>query len=221
MAHHFALIKENNTIGQYRLKQWIRQNLNQVAEGINPDIQTSHEVRRQLINSGWQIRFADNEVYLIKPDELGHFEYANAYVSEIEEDEEIEDYVNEQAAKITFSLERDLQKAIRLNINMLESGLKIIDNGKERVTEAGRIDITAKDDKNRIVIIELKAIDAKPEVIAQTLSYMQAVQTEEKGEVRGIIVASDFSNRVKLAARQIENIKLVKYSFQFTYDLID
>jgi RecB family endonuclease NucS len=50
---------------------------------------------------------------------------------------------------------------------------------------------------------------------------MEAVQTEDKKEVRGIIVASDFADRVKLAARQIPNLKLIKYSIQFNFDSVE
>ena len=110
---------------------------------------------------------------------------------------------------------------MRQNINTLENGLVIIDNGRERNTEAGRIDITARDKQNNIVIIELKAVEAKPDVVAQILSYMEAVQNEDNLNVRGIIVACDFHNRVVLASRQIENIKLIKYSFQFNYNVIE
>ncbi len=50
-----------------------------------------------------------------------------------------------EAMETTFGLERDLQIALRSNIEQIEQGLKIIDEGKEQTTEAGRIDITAED----------------------------------------------------------------------------
>ena len=58
-----------------------------------------------------------------------------------------------------FSLERDLQDALRENIAQLEAGLQIVDGGREQVVDAGRIDITAMDAAGAIVIIELKAGD--------------------------------------------------------------
>ncbi|HUQ69851.1 MAG TPA: helix-turn-helix domain-containing protein, partial [Planctomycetaceae bacterium] len=62
--------------------------------------------------------------------------YAQGANSDSETDELI------QAVEATFGLERDLQLALRTNIGQLEAGLQIIDGGKERITEAGRIDIT-------------------------------------------------------------------------------
>lgn len=76
-----------------------------------------------------------------------------------------------QASEATFSIERDLQLALRINIEQLEDGLEIIDGGKERITDAGRIDITAKDHDGAIVVIELKAGIAAPEALTQILAY--------------------------------------------------
>jgi hypothetical protein len=56
-----------------------------------------------------------------------------------------------QQEEITFGLERDLQIALRRNIDQLEPGLKIVDGGTERTVEAGRIDITAEDEENKLV----------------------------------------------------------------------
>ena len=83
--------------------------------------------------------------------------------SQAETDELIE------ASEATFGLERDLQSALRLNIEQLEAGLEIIDGGKERTTDAGRIDITAKGTAGTTVVIELKAGEARPEALTQLL----------------------------------------------------
>lgn len=221
MAAHYVIIKGNNgKPSQFPLKQWVRENIVALPQGIDPD-QTSHVVRRQLRQNGWRLQFINGEVLVIRPDENGQFNYVEELLADIEMEEGAETIDTEQAIEITFSLEKDLQAALRSNINSLETGLTIIDGGKERNTLAGRIDITAKDNNNKTVIIELKAVEAKPEVIAQALAYMQAVSTEDNTEVRGIIIASGFSERVKLAARQIDNLKLLEYSFQFNYKVIE
>ena len=219
--HHLVIIRDKNgEPSRFPLKTWVRNNLNSLPHGLDPDIQTSHQVRGRLSQNGWQIEFTENEVLVIKPDDNGSFDYANNYIKDTHNVEDIESIESEEALEMTFGLERDMQAALRKNIESLEKGLVIIDSGKERTTEAGRIDITAKDINNRTIIIEIKAIDAKPEVIAQTLAYMEAIKTEDKAEVRGIIVASDFPVRVKLAARQISNLKRVKYSIQFAFNEI-
>ena len=54
-------------------------------------------------------------------------------------------------------LERDLQAALRWDVEQLEPGPTIIDEGVERSVSSGFIDITAKDADGMIVVIELKA----------------------------------------------------------------
>ena len=69
----------------------------------------------------------------------------------------------ESAADLKFGLEPDLQSALRRNIEQLEEKLRIIDGGKEKCTDGLRFDITAEDSRDRVVIIELKAGEAKKE----------------------------------------------------------
>ena len=118
----------------------------------------------------------------------------------------------------TFALERDLQNAIRTDIAQLELGLEIVDGGREARVEAGLIDVLAKDGHGVWTIIELKADVARPAVIAQTLAYMASIADERGGDVRGIIVAADFDQRVELAARAVPNLQLKRYRYRFEFE---
>jgi|GEM_PF-1434080 hypothetical protein len=122
-----------------------------------------------------------------------------------------------ESGEIKFGLERDLQRALRINIDHLEQGLRIIDDGSERSVDAGRIDITAEDADGQIVVIELKAGAAQPEAIAQLLAYMGTIENPESKPIRGILVASDFNQRVVYAAQAVPNLSLKSYSFQFSF----
>lgn len=123
----------------------------------------------------------------------------------------------ESELETTFSFEKDLQEFISMNIGSIEDGLSLID--REYNTEIGKIDILAKDKQNNFVVIELKVGTAKREVLGQILSYMAAI-TQEKGtyDVRGIIIANDFDQGLKLAASQTPNIKLIKYRVRFDFE---
>src|SRR5436190_14304302 len=92
----------------------------------------------------------------------------NSYGGPAATDAETEELI--EATEATFGLERDLQQALRANIEQLEHGLRVIDGGKERSTEAGRIDIVAQDAAGKTVIIELKAGAARPEALTQLLA---------------------------------------------------
>jgi hypothetical protein len=117
-----------------------------------------------------------------------------------------------------IGLERDLQAALRININQLDPGLTVVDKGAERSVDSGYIDITARDPSGATVVIELKAGLAGQRAVAQILSYMGDVAGEdEHNHVRGILVASDFDAKAKAAARMVPTLILRKYNVQFSF----
>ena len=116
-----------------------------------------------------------------------------------------------------FRLEKDLQSALRSNIQQLETGLTIIDGGSEKNVETGRIDITAEDAEGRSVVIELKAGRANLAAIGQLLSYMGSMAKEPDYPVRGILIAGEFEPRLIAAARAVPNVSLMAYSFRFSF----
>ena len=116
-----------------------------------------------------------------------------------------------------LSLERDMQAALRRNITSLAPNLRIIDDGAERSVTSGLIDITCEDEKS-IIVIELKAGKADSRAIGQILGYMGDLQVEENDKpIRGILVAHDFDQRVKSAARVTPSLTLKKYSIEFKF----
>ncbi|WP_442597335.1 endonuclease NucS domain-containing protein [Parapusillimonas sp. JC17] len=124
---------------------------------------------------------------------------------------------SQESTQQRFTLERDMQVALRQNIALLDSGLRIIDDGVERAVDSGLIDITCEDD-NGIVVIELKAGKADSRAIGQILGYMGDLQEEESAkQVRGILVAHDFDRRAKAAARVVPTLKLMNYSIEFKF----
>ncbi|MGH9511473.1 MAG: endonuclease NucS domain-containing protein [Terriglobales bacterium] len=117
-----------------------------------------------------------------------------------------------------IGLERDMQAALRLNLEQLEAGLTAIDDGAERSVDSGFIDITAHDSLGSVVVIELKAGAAGQRAIAQILSYMGDISAEEENsKVRGILVASEFDAKAKAAAKMVPNLALRKYSIRFFF----
>lgn len=121
-----------------------------------------------------------------------------------------------------IGLERDLQFALRRGIEELEPGLEIIDDGAERSVGSGFIDITARDARGAIVVIELKTGTARQGAVAQVLSYMGDIAGEEPHEtVRGLLVAGDFDNKARSAARMVPNLSLRSYRIVFDFKDID
>ncbi len=118
----------------------------------------------------------------------------------------------------TIGLEKDMQAAIRQNINQIEQGLRITDNGRERSVETGFIDITAEDSDSTPVVIELKTGVAGQRAVAQILSYIGSVMEEEgTDQVRGILIASEFDRKARAAAKVVPNLTLMRYQFSFQF----
>lgn len=128
----------------------------------------------------------------------------------------LEDITGE-ARELTFSLERDLQAALRKSIDQLDPGLTIVDGGAEYSVASGRIDILAQDASGRRVVIELKAVRASRDAVGQILAYMGDIQEQTGEEVRGVLVAPEFDNRSLSAARVVPTLRLVTYGFTFTF----
>ena len=83
------------------------------------------------------------------------------------------------------------------------------------------MDILAEDKLGNLVVVELKAGRASSSVIAQILAYMASIADEESKPVRGIIVAGDFDERVRLASKAVPNLELREYSYQFRFGKVD
>ena len=83
----------------------------------------------------------------------------------------------------------------------------------------GRLDILAVDGTGRLVVIELKAGRADDRVCGQILRYMGWVKENiARGrEVRGIIVANEFSESLKLASKAATELTLKGYRVRFEF----
>jgi RecB family endonuclease NucS len=213
--HNVVIQKPDGGIEFYKLKGWLRANPQFLPMGMDPGTSTSHELRRALRSQGWGLEDRPDQVLVIKPNDRGETTFVGPVM-----DTDPEEPADMEEEEVTFGLERDLQSALRANISQLEQGMTISDDGKERITEAGRIDITATDSTGKLVVIELKAGTAQPDVIAQVLAYMGALGESDGRDVRGILVAGDFHKRVILAARAIPNLALRRYSFQFRFEMV-
>ncbi|OGQ58115.1 MAG: hypothetical protein A3J24_06155 [Deltaproteobacteria bacterium RIFCSPLOWO2_02_FULL_53_8] len=128
----------------------------------------------------------------------------------------------EDSIEMKISLERDLQIYFAQKLNEIEHGLSLVKDGVEYNTTAGRIDILAKDSNGGLVVIELKAGKANDKALGQILGYIGCLSGSENAKnVRGILIASSFEPRVVFAAKNLPQVKLVKYQLSFNLDEIE
>jgi hypothetical protein len=137
--------------------------------------------------------------------------------------ETLED-TNEDAVETFLSLERDLEENLAANLSQLEPGLAPIRREglsfrQVDTKTVGIIDLLASDKSGGIVVIELKAGEASDRVCGQVQRYMGWVQEAfpDAHPVRGIIVASAFTEGARYAAKVVPNLTLKRYSVSFKF----
>ena len=183
-----------------------------VSEGRMPSYESlTQKVRDNFPASAWQ---KSHYSWYKSQINTGKIEISEQDINEAEvTDEFIEENIA-QSIDTQVSLEKDLQQYLSSRVNELEQGLVLVENGVEYSTEAGRIDLLAKDSSNNLVVVELKAVKAKDSALGQLLGYIGCLSQENKN-IRGILVASEFEKRVIFAAKALPNIKLIKYELSF------
>lgn len=117
-----------------------------------------------------------------------------------------------------FAYEEDLKNYLAKNMEIIETGLKLYEedgiNGLEYEVKGRFIDILAIDKNKNFVVIELKVSKTYDRVIGQLLRYKNWIQKELANDgqiVRGIIIANEISEDLKIACMGQPNIKLFEY----------
>ena len=129
----------------------------------------------------------------------------------------------EDITSASISFEKDLEEHIAKNLKQIEKGMSLYKKGKKSgrqyKIDFGFIDLLAKDKNDDFVVIELKVGKATYAVIGQVLSYIGWVRQNlaKNKKVRGIIIADDFHEKVKFAAKEIPNLLLKQYEVSFSF----
>lgn len=143
--------------------------------------------------------------------------------------EETEEEIDREALPAAiFSLESHLRDFLSKNLETIEMGLRLFEdeNGRDGVeypTEVGPIDILAIDSKENFVVFELKVSRGADKACGQLLRYMGWVRRNlAKGkEVRGVILAEHIDDKLKYAASECSNVRLLEYRISFNINKVD
>lgn len=119
-------------------------------------------------------------------------------------------------------LERDLQKFLSRNLEVIEKGLKADPayQLEEYSIDVGRIDLLCKDSNDSWVVVELKADWAGDDAVGQILGYMSWIREHlpNGSSVRGIIVCKNTTGRVKAAIKWVPGLSIKRFSLNFSID---
>jgi RecB family endonuclease NucS len=147
--------------------------------------------------------------------------YSDFALPESAIEEESVDEAEVESSSDAFAYERDLRNYLAKNLHVVEPGLKIYEeedfNGIEYPVGGRYIDILAIDAKGEFVVMELKVSRGYDRTAGQLLRYMAWVKKNLAGgkKVRGLIVAREISEDLKLAVSMISDVQLIEYELSF------
>jgi endonuclease len=142
-------------------------------------------------------------------------------------DEEEED-PGPEAETSAFAYERDLRNYLSKNMTAIQPGLRLYEEEDIKGIEfpvGGRfIDLLAVDDAGSLVVIELTVSRGYDRVVGQLLRYMGWIENnlaEPAQRVRGIIVANEISEDLRLACFRLQDVELFEYEMAVTLRKLD
>ena len=122
------------------------------------------------------------------------------------------------SAPSEFAYERDLRDFLAKHPSIIEPGLQLYEDegvtGVEFPVGGRFVDILALDAQNRLVVIELKVSRGYDRVVGQLLRYMAWIEkhlAEPDQAVRGVIIAREISEDLKLACSSVPGVELFEY----------
>ena len=136
-------------------------------------------------------------------------------------DEEDDHEADAVVAAREFAFERDLRNYLVKNLGLIEPGLCLYEEegltGVEFPVGGRFIDILAVDKSGAYVVIELKVSRGYDRTIGQLLRYMGWIEKNLESTIpaRGIIVAKQITDDLKLAASRISDVALIEYEMSF------
>ncbi|MEA2071933.1 MAG: endonuclease NucS [Asgard group archaeon] len=104
--------------------------------------------------------------------------------------------------------------------NFQKLGLDIKKIIREYDNNVGSADFICYDKKNNIIIIEVKIGTANDSAVGQLLGYMKSLRESKKNSVKGILVAEEFTKRVKQAIKS-DDIELIKFVPKIEFEKVE
>jgi RecB family endonuclease NucS len=116
--------------------------------------------------------------------------------------------------------EVDIHESIEDDPELVEENLKVVEREKE--TPAGFIDVFARDEDEDWVVIEVKR-NPDYNTVLQLQRYVDEIEEEYQGEIRGILVAPKMTDKVLdyLEDRGLEFVEVDMEDVIASYEAID
>lgn len=140
-------------------------------------------------------------------------------ISELTPEQTEPEATEAEASSSEFAYEHDLRDYLARNLHILEPSLRLYSDegitGIEFPAGGRFIDILAVDKDGGYVVVELKVSRGYDRVVGQLLRYVNWIKRHhaEPGQnVRGIIVAKDIGEDLRLACAELPGVTLYEYT---------
>jgi hypothetical protein len=212
---------QDGGVAVHPMKEWLRRNPEHIPAGMNPNSNTSHQLRAALKRRGWQIEETPDEVRLMMPGSPADGATVTAVLGAPEEAT-----TASEAEATSFALEAQLRDFIAGNLPRIpinNVALRVFTDstgrtGIEYPTGVGPIDILAVDSSGNLYVFELKLDRGPDRALGQLARYMGWVKLHlaDAHSVNGVVVARAIDERLRYAAAVIPNVVLLEYEVEFS-----
>jgi len=120
-------------------------------------------------------------------------------------------------APFRLTFETDLQRFLEHDVSQIEGGLILLDREVD-VERAGRIDLLCQDEKESLVVVELKIGTADDRTLGQIQRYIGWVKTKKAKpgqDVRGIVVAESYNENLRYSGEG-SPVRMLRYNVRVT-----
>lgn len=116
--------------------------------------------------------------------------------------------------------EVDIHESIEDDPEIVEENMKVVEREKE--TPAGFIDVFARDEDDKWIVIEVKR-NPDYNTVLQLQRYVDEIEEEYSGEIRGILVAPKMTDKILdyLEERDLEFVEVNMEDVIASYEAID
>lgn len=216
--------KTNNTANNYsnainRISEHYSQNTNENVNIYNVrDINKLNEISKKYALDGDYWEFGNNGNGTNRNAIARYVEFFTQNITETRI-KNTNNFNNDTSQNQNFSYEKDLQTALRLQINTLFPKYKIYGSnseGIEYVIKNRRIDLLLEHiDTKDLLVIELKSGEADYKVFGQISMYIGLLQSKfPNRNIKGIIIASSIQDSLRQAISITDKINVKTYKIK-------
>jgi hypothetical protein len=116
------------------------------------------------------------------------------------------------ADEVAEVIEKDIEKYIETNPSLIGESLEL--TGRQVDTEVGRIDLLFEDERDNLVVVELKVGKIGRDAPQQLKGYMECMRKQTGKEVAGVMVCAGVMPAFEQDLKTLKDIRIFCYGWK-------